>query len=170
MNSKPPPLSPVRILLYLVPSNLTILHGRIINQVTDSAPPCFRGTALFMPRLKSLHCSNVSHLFWGLLQSEKHKAITTTVFLHYERDWCDVRFHFCPREKLIFIFLRHGRVFFFRVELENSQLVKLSLMGKNQPSNYIYIYLHFIYLSIYLDLETRKVNCYTICYQLFSCH
>lgn len=58
-----PPPSVRSSLSYLIPSNLTTLHGRIINQVTNRASLCFRGTALFMPRLSSLRCSNVSYLF-----------------------------------------------------------------------------------------------------------
>lgn len=77
--------------------------------------------------------------------------------MHYERDWCDVRFSVCPRESTIFICLSDGRLFFFLFfvfwsffgELKkNRQFVQLSLMGKCQPALFLCMWLKCKYLCL----------------------
>ena len=91
--------------------------------------------------------------------------------MHYERDWCDVRFSVCPRESTIFICLSDGRLFFvfcflfFGLFLESwkrtgslcsshwwasASLLYFSVCGWNAN---ICAYVYFFFLSLSVSLS-----------------
>lgn len=146
-------------LSYLICSYLNALHGRIRNQVTNRAPLCFIDTALFMPRLLSL--SNVSRLFQDTCFQDNTRPLQhAVVFLHYERDWCDVRFPFLPKRKRHFYLLKRCEgvffIFIFYRGAENEQAVSAALTDGHKAACSISLYvvqISVLYVCVFFSLS-----------------